>query len=152
LSSFFSSAGGVALGVVEAEPLALPLADGVLDAPDEGALLDEDDESLDDGAADDVPVELPGGVAADGAGVAGAVDCGGVDLLSVLPSSLPHAESARATAAANSSEVLFIFNTSFKEGVMTDCYGFEASYRPTTVLTAPLWCSIRPETRQTRSP
>lgn len=66
-----------------------------------------------EGAADDGPVELAGGVAggvaADGAGVAGAVDCaGGVALLSVLPSSLPHAESARATAAANSQELLFI--------------------------------------------
>jgi hypothetical protein len=79
----------------------------------------EEDESL-DGAADDGPVELAGGVAgvdADGeaGGVAGAVDCaGGVALLSVLPSSLPQADSARATAAANSSEVLFMFNASLK--------------------------------------
>jgi len=71
-----------------------------------------------DGVVPDGPVELAGGVAggvaAEGEGVAGEVDCGGVvALLSVLPS-LPHAESARATAAANSSEVLFIFYTSLR--------------------------------------
>jgi len=62
-----------------------------------------------EGAAADVPVELAGGVAAEGAGVAGAADCtGGVVLLSVLPSSLPHADSARAAAAAKSQELLFM--------------------------------------------
>ena len=71
----------------------------------------EDDESLDDGAALEVPVELAGGVEAVGAagGVVGAVDCvGGVAFVSDLPSSLPHADSARATAAAKSQELLFM--------------------------------------------
>jgi hypothetical protein len=140
----------VALGVdVEAEPvvplmapepvaLPEPLAEGEPEVPVDGAAPEalEDDESLDDGAADDVPVELAGGVALDellddGAVLAGGValedeedeDGGVAPLLALLPSSLPHAESARATAAANSSEVLFIFNTSFKEGVITDCNG-----------------------------
>jgi len=77
----------------------------------DGVALDEGDESLVDGVVADGPVELAGGgVAAEGAGVAGAVDCAGgvVALLSVLPSSLPHAESARAAAAANSQELLFM--------------------------------------------
>jgi hypothetical protein len=98
-------------------------ADGVLADPVEGvappAAL-EDDESLDDGVADDVPVELAGGVAAleleDGALLAaGGVavddeeDDGGVALLlALLPSSLPHAVSASATAAAKSQEFLFM--------------------------------------------
>jgi len=111
-SSFFSSADGVAG--------ALGAVDGV--ALEDGAALDEDDESLVDGVVPDGPVELAGGVALeelldDGAVLAGGVaveeeDEDGVALvLALLPSSLPHAESARATAAANSSEVLFIFYT-----------------------------------------
>ncbi|HEY6820422.1 MAG TPA: hypothetical protein VI321_00255 [Burkholderiales bacterium] len=78
-----------------------------------------------DGAADDGPVELAGGVVLeelldDGGVLGGGVaveeedEDGVAPVLALLPSSLPHAESARATAAANSSEVLFIFYTSLR--------------------------------------